>query len=151
MRWAFPTAIDYYEALRPLIASSDAAVPAHLRWASDERSQVPLMCLSLDVGTTYTPVAVLPMKPLYQQATLCASDAAAGSGIGQRQSVDRLEGSYSEMVITGRQTVVRCLALSRRDLQPPRGTAPRLVTFAQGFTHPPARLDACLGGPSAVR
>ena len=27
LRWAFPTAIDYYEALRPRITPSDAAIP----------------------------------------------------------------------------------------------------------------------------
>ena len=27
LRWAFPTAIDYYEVLRPRLTSSDAAIP----------------------------------------------------------------------------------------------------------------------------
>ena len=69
MRWAFPTAIDYYEVLRPHIATSGAATPAPtVVRASYAGSQVPLMCLSLDVGTTYPPVVVLVVEPLYHRA-----------------------------------------------------------------------------------
>jgi hypothetical protein len=53
VRWAFPTAIDYYEALRPRITSSDAAVPSlRVDYAG---SPVPLVCLSLDLGSIFTP------------------------------------------------------------------------------------------------
>ncbi len=68
MRWAFPTAIDYYEVLRPHIATLGAATPAPtVVRASYAGSQVPLMCLSLDVGSIYAPVVVLPVLPLYRQ------------------------------------------------------------------------------------
>lgn len=69
MRWAFPTAIDYYGVLRPHIVTSDAAIPSHaVAWDNDMGSQVPLMCLSPDVGSTYTPVAVRTVQPLYRSA-----------------------------------------------------------------------------------
>jgi len=52
-----PTTIDYYKVLRPHRATSDAAIPTRLvSQVRPVRSQVPVMCLSLDVGATFTPV-----------------------------------------------------------------------------------------------
>lgn len=68
MRWAFPTALDYSEVLRPHRAASGAAAPfPTVVRASSAGSQVPLMCLSLDVGSISAPVVVLPVDPLYRQ------------------------------------------------------------------------------------
>jgi len=56
MRWAFPTAIDYYGVLRPRITASDAAVPVLNCFRTDDAgSPVPLVCLFPDLGSIYTP------------------------------------------------------------------------------------------------
>ena len=83
LRWAFPTALDYYEVLRPHIATSGAATPAPtVVRASYAGSQVPLMCLSLDVGSIYAPVVVRAVVPLYRQTMRahipCHADEAGG-------------------------------------------------------------------------
>jgi len=54
MRWAFPTAIDYYGVLRPRITTSGTATPAFFK-AGDAGSPVSRMYLFLDLGFIYTP------------------------------------------------------------------------------------------------
>jgi hypothetical protein len=63
VRWAFPTAIDYYEVLRPRMFSSGTATPSFetlrcIPKANHAGSPVPLVCLSLDLGPIYTPEAL---------------------------------------------------------------------------------------------
>jgi len=63
VRWAFPTAIDYYKVLRPRMTSSGAAAPSFAVHfcslkANHTGSPVPLVCLSLDLGSIYTPEAL---------------------------------------------------------------------------------------------
>jgi hypothetical protein len=55
MRWAFPTAIDYYGVLRPRIIPSDAAIPSLIFRGDYAGSPVPLVRLSLGLGSIYTP------------------------------------------------------------------------------------------------
>lgn len=57
VRWAFPTAIDYYEALRPHITSSGTATPV-LTWTGYAGSLVPQICLYPNLGSIYTPEAL---------------------------------------------------------------------------------------------
>ena len=71
MRRAFPTAIDYYEVLRPRLTASDAAIPSLV-------SQGRLGRFSCSVGMSlpglrrhlYTGGSILKVVPLYPQATL---------------------------------------------------------------------------------
>ena len=83
MRWAFPTASDYYRVLRPHIVTSDAAIPSRaVARDNDMGSQVPLMCLSPDVGSTCTPVAVRTVVPLYRPATCFHASPAKPTKLG---------------------------------------------------------------------
>jgi hypothetical protein len=65
MSWAFPTAIDYYEVLRPHVTSSDAAIPSLILRAGYAGSPVPLVCLFLSLGSIYTPEALSRWLYLY--------------------------------------------------------------------------------------
>lgn len=72
LRWAFPTAIDYYKVLRPRITTSDAAVPSLM-------TQGQLCGFSCSIGMSLpglgrhplcTGGSILTVTPLYRQATL---------------------------------------------------------------------------------
>ena len=63
VRWAFPTAIDYYGVLRPRMTTLGAAAPSlqgvPLALKADHAgSLVPMVCLSLDLGSIYTPEVI---------------------------------------------------------------------------------------------
>lgn len=55
VRWAFPTAIDYYGVLRPHVTTSGTATPVSFAETSHMGSLVLLICFSLNVGSIYTP------------------------------------------------------------------------------------------------
>jgi hypothetical protein len=71
VRWAFPTAIDYYEVLRPRLTTSDAAIPTLI-------PQGRLGGFSCSVGMPlpglrrhlYTGGSILKVVPLYLQVIL---------------------------------------------------------------------------------
>ena len=73
VRWAFPTAIDYYGVLRSRITTSDAAIPSLV-------TQGRLCGFPCSVGTSlpgrrlhlYAGGHILTVAPLYRQAMLAA-------------------------------------------------------------------------------
>ena len=70
VRWAFPTAMDYYGVLRPHLTPSDAAIPALFQGRLDEFSCSVGMSLPGLRLHLYTGGSILIVVPLYHQATL---------------------------------------------------------------------------------
>ena len=117
LRWAFPTAIDYYEALRPRITPSDAAIPVLF-----SQDRLGGFSCSIDMSLPelrlhlYTEGPILTVIPLYHQATLILSMSCSHVVKEQADLNSRTIPNISSPVKGhDASTMVRLLALSRRD------------------------------------